>query len=117
MGIALFCFPQAGRAHHQLAVHHALQADQMVGEVAELRRRAPKGHDLEAEPLVEVDVHRGQDSRRVPVSGADEAVGQLPLGVVVDEGQAPDGLSPAARLLLFDETTADEVADGLGPVA
>ena len=62
--------PQARRAHDQLSVLHTLEAEDVVGEVAQLRVGAPQGLHLEAQPVVEVDVEGRQHARVVARSSS-----------------------------------------------
>jgi hypothetical protein len=97
-------------------VLHALEAEDVVGEVAQLRVGAPQGLHLEAQPVVEVDVEGRQHARVVVVSGLHQAIRQLPLSVVVDEGERGDDLALPAHLVL-DQPATHQVAHRLRAVA
>ena len=95
---------------------HALHSDQVVGEVAQLGRLAAQRHHLEAQVLVEMDVQGREDLGVVAVPGADEAIADLALSVVVDQGETRDGFAPTDGPFLLDEATPDQVPDGFGAV-
>ncbi len=88
----------------------------MIGQVAQIGRLAAQGEHLQAQPLVEVHVHRREHPRLVMVAGGDQAVTQLPLLVIVDEGEARDRLAAALGLFVLHEPRAHEVTHGLGAV-
>jgi len=61
--------PQARRAHDQLTVLHALEAKDVVGQVAQFQVRAAQRLHLEAKVVVEMHVEGREHARAVLVSG------------------------------------------------
>ena len=107
--------PQPRRAHDELAVLHALEAENVAGQVTQLGGLPAQGLDLEAEAVVEVHVQRREDPRLVMVAGLDEPFAEIPLAVIVNEGEGADDLVVPVRLLL-DEPSPHEVAHRLRSV-
>ena len=96
----------------------ALEPEHAVGELAEACRLPSQREHFEAEPIVEVNVHRGDDLRAgMVVPGLDQLVGELALLVVVEQGEARHRLAAARGGLFLDEPRADQVTHRLGSVA
>jgi hypothetical protein len=99
----------------ELAVFDTAGADQLVGDSLDLIGPTFDGDDLKAIVVVEVDMHARQNRVVRVVLDLGEAVGEITLVVVVNEGDRADDL-----LVIFpfvpNQSVTDQVAKRLGAV-
>jgi len=85
-----------------------------IGQPADFRGRSADGDDLQTMVVVEMNVLGGNDQIVGIVLDIGEAVDEVFLMMIVNEGDSAGDLAARTPLLL-DERAADEVAEGFGP--
>jgi hypothetical protein len=93
------------------------KTEQAVRVAPEHRGLTLEDLDLEAEPVVEMDVEGREHPSTVGVTGLHQPLGEFALFVVIEQGEARHRLALAVLDLVLHQLTADEVPDRLRPVA
>ena len=107
----------AGRHHDEPAVAHAALADDMLGEMLDLRLRPAQQRDLQAALGVDMDMHGGDGEIAVAVMIVHQPLRQLPRFVIIDIDQRRHA-APRAVVdpRLRHQARANEIAHRLGAV-
>ncbi len=87
------------------------QTDEVVGVAPEFGGLTLQDLDLEAEPVVKVDMEGREDPGVFGVAGADEAFREFALLVVIEQSEARHGLVFVFLDLVLDQPAANEIAD------
>lgn len=106
----------AGAGDGQLAVFHALGANEFIGDALDESGLAPDGEYLQAIVAVQMDMERGNDDGVMVVLNVSEDGLNVLLVVVVEQGNGAGNFLVAELLLMLHQAGADHVRDGQGAV-
>jgi len=101
-----------GGCHDQFPVLHALGADKIIRQVLDVLRRAFDGQYLQTVIMIQVHVHRGDHRIVMLVLLMGQSLLELPLVVVVNDGNGAHRLRGFVSPLFLNQAVANQVAEG-----